>query len=113
MFIPFVACGIVANLLIKTGLAEVNVSLLSKGGIVSMISSPRIVGGILCYGVGLLSYFYLLRKYPLNVVQPFSAVAFVGVIIASYFVLGEPIPNVRWLGVGFITAGIILVGRGI
>lgn len=113
MFIPFVACGIIANLLIKTGLAGVNTSLLSKGGIVSMVSSPRIMGGILCYAVGLLSYLYLLRRFPLNVVQPFSAMAFVGVILASYFVLGEPIPNIRWLGVGLITAGIILVGRGI
>lgn len=112
LFLPFVGFGITANMLIKTGLLRLGLgNLASLKSITVVISSPWVWGGVICYALGLLTYIYLLNRYPLNLVQPFSAVAFVGVILASYFILSEPIPSVRWAGVALICVGIVLVGR--
>ncbi len=114
LLVPFVGFGVVANMLIKTGLNHLHLgSLVSAKGIVALLSSPWVMCGIFCYGMGLATYLYLLNRLPLNLVQPFSALAFVGVILASRFVLGEAISTVRWAGIILIFAGIIMVGRSL
>jgi multidrug transporter EmrE-like cation transporter len=50
-----------------------------------------------------------LRQVPLNVAQVFAAAQFVGVVMAAGLVLGEPISLARWLGIGCICFGIVLV----
>ena len=108
LFLPFVGFGVIANLLIKTGLGRLHLdSILSS----LLLTSPWIWGGAVCYGLGLLNYLYLLNRLPLNLVQPFSAIAFVGVILVSRFVLGEPISSMRWVGIGLVAAGIVVIGR--
>jgi drug/metabolite transporter (DMT)-like permease len=40
----------------------------------------------------------------------FAAAQFVGVIFAAALVLGEPISPARWIGIAFVSLGILLVG---
>lgn len=113
-FVPFIAFGTVANLLIKTGVSRIHLAkVLSFESFVVMVTSPYILGGLLCYGAGFVSFVYLLYKFPLNIVQTFSALAFVTVILASRFILDEPISALRWAGIATVFIGLILVGRSI
>ena len=50
------------------------------------------------------------RSIPLNLAQVFAATQFVGVVIAASLVLGEPISAARWVGIAFVSLGILLVG---
>lgn len=64
---------------------------------------------ILCLGIGAL--FWLLVLYYMDVSKafPFLSLNFVFVMLISRFFLKETISMQRWLGVGFITIGIVLV----
>jgi len=113
-FVPFIAFGTVANLLVKTGVSRIHlVKMLSFESFVAIVTSPYIWGGLLCYGAGFVCFIYLLNKFPLNIVQTFSALAFVTVILTSRFILGEPISALRWTGIALVFIGLILVGRSI
>ena len=42
--------------------------------------------------------------------QSFLAAQYVGIIVAAVLILGEPISPLRWLGMGLIVAGMVVVG---
>lgn len=111
-FVPFIAFGVTANLLIKNGISRLNIDkIFTVDSFLSLGASPYILAGIFCYGMGFLGYIYVLHKFPLHIVQTFSALAVIAVILASRFILKEPISVTRWIGIVLVFAGLILVGR--
>ena len=70
----------------------------------------RIAAGFASFAVAALFYTIVLRSVPLNVAQSFTAAQFVAIILASAFVLSEPIGALRWLGIALIACGIAIVG---
>jgi multidrug transporter EmrE-like cation transporter len=105
LMVAMIACTIGANLLLKVG-AEVPTERRIIGGLISM---PALVGMAL-FGVAMLFYLAVLHRLPLNLAQGFAAAQFVGVILAAWIVLGEPIPLVRWACMLLIVAGIVGMG---
>src|SRR6266513_4779248 len=65
--------------------------------------------GILSLLVFFVSYLLLLSWADFSYVQPASAIGYAVVAVLSYFLLGEIISPIRWLGVLFICAGVALV----
>src|SRR5262245_33884196 len=43
-------------------------------------------------------------------VQPASAIGYGLVAVLGYWILGEFVSPMRWVGIGFISAGVVLVG---
>jgi drug/metabolite transporter (DMT)-like permease len=67
--------------------------------------------GILSLLIFFVSYLLLLSWADFSYVQPASAIGYAFVAVLGYFVLGEFISPMRWLGVLIICAGVALVGR--
>src|SRR6266571_837101 len=67
--------------------------------------------GILSLLVFFVSYLLLLSWADFSYVQPASAIGYAFVAVMGYFVLGEFISPMRWMGVLVICAGVALVGR--
>jgi drug/metabolite transporter (DMT)-like permease len=103
-FIAMIACTVVANLLLKAGARPVPSEPLLFG-----VFSWKLVAGLGVFACAALLYAWVLRWVPLNVAQSFASAQFVAVILASALVLAEPIPVWRWLGIGLIAAGILVV----
>jgi undecaprenyl phosphate-alpha-L-ara4N flippase subunit ArnE len=55
-------------------------------------------------------YILVLQWLPLNVAQSFAAAQFIAVILASTWILSEPIGPGQWLGITLIAVGIAIVG---
>ena len=53
----------------------------------------------------------LFSKIDFSYAQPATAVGYALVAVLGYVVLGEAITATRWAGIGFICAGVALVGR--
>lgn len=53
---------------------------------------------------------WVLQWLPLNVAQSMLSAQFIGIVLASYVLLGEPIDPMRWVGIVLIAAGIVVVG---
>lgn len=102
-FFVMIGLTVCANLLLKVAAGRGDLP-----AIFGLVNVYTIVGLVAFGGAGIV-YSWLLRSLPLNIAQSFSAVQFVAVIIASTVVLSEPIGLLRWLGIGLIAMGIIVV----
>jgi undecaprenyl phosphate-alpha-L-ara4N flippase subunit ArnE len=103
-FILMIGCTVAANLFLKLG-AQVPMAERTIVGVMDW----RAIVGFAFFGAGGLIYSWILNWMPLNVAQSIAASQFVAVIIASAWLLGEPISVPRVLGIGLIVAGIVLV----
>ena len=71
-------------------------------------TQPLVVTGMLFYFFSTVIWLYSLSRVPLNRAYPYTAINFVLVILASYFLFSETIPFNRFLGVGIIVCGVLV-----
>ncbi|MEA5576888.1 EamA family transporter [Anabaena sp. UHCC 0451] len=77
--------------------------------ILNMITIPELLLGLTCYGIGAVAYILLLTRVNLSVAAPAVSVGYIFSVLLGYFILKEPIPMIRFVGLGFIVTGVILV----
>jgi drug/metabolite transporter (DMT)-like permease len=104
-FAGVVSCTVAANLMLKVGAAVPPAERMFFG-----ILGWKSAAGLVLFGLGGIVYAILLRSISLNLAQVFAASQFVGVVLAAGLVLGEPISLARWVGIAFVSFGILLVG---
>ena len=102
-----ISLTVIANLLMKTGAV---MGREGGGPWLMQFVNARIALGLVLFGLAAVLYVFVLRSLPLNVAQAFAAAQFVAVILASAFVLSEPIGTAQWVGIFLIAAGIAIVG---
>ena len=95
---------VAGNILLKLGALET-----SEKTFVQTLLHWQIALGIMIFGAGAIFYMMLLKRIPLNVAQSVLVGQFVGVILASYFILHEPLSALRLVGIALITIGIAVV----
>ena len=63
----------------------------------------------ICYAFSTVLWLYILKHYPLSQAYPLISLSYVMGMLAAVFVFHEAVPLVRWLGVGLIMAGVVMV----
>ncbi|HEY9901722.1 MAG TPA: hypothetical protein V6D43_04725 [Candidatus Sericytochromatia bacterium] len=104
--------GVFAQLVLKQWINSLDVQRIIRepwSGIYLVLSN----GYFWAYGVaavtGVLSWFWVLRRFDLGVAYPIAeSGAFVLIVITSAWLFSEPIPPWRWVGLGLISAGLFL-----
>lgn len=79
--------------------------------ILTILQSPLILLGLICYAVGALAWIAVLQRMDLGYAYPFLALNFILITLVSGLLLGEPVPLMRWAGILLIAAGILVVAR--
>ena len=74
-------------------------------------TNPHIIGGMTCYAISLVVWIMGLSRVPVSVAYPMLSIGYVVSAVAAYFLFGEVLGPMRWLGVGFIIVGVILISR--
>jgi drug/metabolite transporter (DMT)-like permease len=102
------------NVLLSKGMKEIGeISSYSPSVLFSVFlktfSSPTIWLGVASLLVFFVCYLLLLSWADFSFVQPVCSIGYAGVAILSYFLLGEIISPMRWVGVLFICGGVALV----
>lgn len=108
-FICMIACTVIANLLMKTGVIGMEAG---TGGFFSRLLTLRVIVGLAFFGAAAMFYLVILSWIPLGVAQSFAAAQFVAVILAAWIILAEPIVPIQWFGMFLIAIGIAIVGVG-
>ncbi len=118
LFLITVGLDVLGQLWFKLGLmrlpekqASDHIGVFWKG----VFSSPLLWAGIATYVVELGLWLAVLANAPLSFVFPLASLGYVGVMLASRFVLKEMISPRRWAGALLITLGVAVVyigGRG-
>jgi undecaprenyl phosphate-alpha-L-ara4N flippase subunit ArnE len=95
---------VLAAVLVESG-AQLFLKLAAQGR-----NRGRWIGlGLVAYGVEIALYTAALRWLDVSVAFPLGSLCFIGVALLSRAFLGETVGRVRWLGIGCILAGAVLV----
>ncbi len=77
----------------------------------SIIASGYIWLGIVCLLTFFVAYMLVLTWADYSYVQPASSFSYAAVALLGYFLLGEPVPPMRWMGIFVICVGVFIVGN--
>ncbi|OPZ60106.1 MAG: 4-amino-4-deoxy-L-arabinose-phosphoundecaprenol flippase subunit ArnF [Deltaproteobacteria bacterium ADurb.Bin510] len=66
--------------------------------------------GALTYGLSFMLWLKVLARFELSYARPLVGLSYVIVAALSLIVLGERPSALRWLGIGLVTAGVIVIG---
>ena len=110
-FLGFAALAIViignaaGNVLLKLGAGpNVNRSLFG-------VFAWQTIGGIACFGFGILAYAWALKHMDLHVAQIVVSLQYVTVILLAALLLGEQISLSQWIGMALIAIGLVVCMR--
>lgn len=107
-----VTAGVAGQTSIKLGLTQSSQAQAAEGilGLVGLIArTPLILLGLALYAAGALTWIAVLRRMDLSYAYPFLALNFVLIAVVSQVALGESMPVLRWVGIGAICAGILVI----
>lgn len=74
---------------------------------------PWAIAGIVLYAISALFWLVVLSRVPLSVAYPIVAVGYVVVVLYSYFVFGETVKWIAWVGLAFIVIGVAITAQGL
>lgn len=63
------------------------------------------------YSIGMGLWFYMLKKFPLNVVYPLTSISYIFTAVLGIAFLHEQMNVYSWLGIGLIMAGVAFIAQ--
>ena len=78
---------------------------------IRVAKEPLIWGGLALFGLSAAIWIVVLSRVSLSFAYPFAALTYVIILLFDRFVLHETIPTLRWIGVGFVVTGILVISR--
>lgn len=100
-------CNASANALWKSQLSAQPLSLSSVPEFIHSVFTLKIMGGVICYGVSMLLFFYILSNYRLSQAVPFLATTYIFNFILAVVVFHEPLVINQIIGIILIVVGVI------
>jgi len=77
--------------------------------IMSMVTTPELLIGLTCYGIGAIAYILLLTRVNLSIAAPSVSIGYVFSVLIGHFILKEPFGQIRLFGLSLIVVGVILL----
>jgi multidrug transporter EmrE-like cation transporter len=104
----FIFAGVLLNagaqLLLKAGTNAVPLGL-------RLAVEPHILAGLACYVVSVVVWLVGLSRVPVSIAYPMLSIGYVINAVAAYYLLGEAVTTMRFVGIGIIILGVFIVAR--
>ena len=114
IFIPIIIAA-VGQIVLKLGMNKVGTIDSGKAALLTFftkaLTTPLVLFGLLLYGLSAVLWLVVLSREKLSFVYPMVDFSYVVTIALSVVVLREEVPLLRWLGLGVICLGIILIAK--
>ncbi|MDR0766738.1 MAG: EamA family transporter [Odoribacteraceae bacterium] len=65
----------------------------------------------LCMVAATFLWLYIIKHYDFSMAYPMISISYIFGMLAAIFIFHETVPPSRWLGVLFITGGVILIAK--
>jgi undecaprenyl phosphate-alpha-L-ara4N flippase subunit ArnE len=104
-----VACDVTGQVCFKLGIGHETDGGGERSLLYKVFHSPWVALGVGVYALEFVLWFAALSRTQLSIAFPFTALGYVGVVMASRFILNERISLRRWMGIGTIVVGVVLV----
>jgi len=77
--------------------------------VLGILLTPELVFGLFLYALSAVLYILLLTRINLSIMGPAVSIGYVFSVLLGYFFFKESIPISRFVGLGFIACGVVLV----
>jgi drug/metabolite transporter (DMT)-like permease len=99
----------VGQMLFKIGMKDKVID--SVSAMIKITLTPFVFSGLVLYAFTAMLWLYILSKVPISRAYPIQALAYPLVLILAKVVFNESITISRWVGIGIIVVGIIVVAQ--
>jgi small multidrug resistance pump len=96
-----IATSMIGQTLLKAGAG--------RDGLIEQFLDWRTLVGLCLYGGAALLYIVALRRIPLSVALPFTAISYVAAALIGHYAFGEALGPLRLGALGLIFAGVVLL----
>jgi len=104
--------NVVAQLILRKGMMNINVNVVSLSKVLEIVSSKYIWGGLSLYGLSFTLYLYILSKYEVSRIYPIiMSAGFILLLFFSVTFLNETFSLKKAIGIILIIAGIFIVAQ--
>ena len=79
---------------------------------IGQLLDPRTIAGFCLYGGSALLYIVALRRIPMSVALPCTAVSYVAAALIGFYGFGEPMGAPQIAGIGMICLGVVVLTFG-
>jgi len=114
LILTSVLLAALAQLTLKHGMNQVTdasgTASLSTRTLKSVATNAYVIGGLAIFALSIV-WLLVLSRASLSFAYPFASLTYLLIVLADRFLLHEAVPPLRWLGVAFIMAGIIMVAQ--
>ena len=107
----------VAQLLLKAGATSAgHISVVAGSSVLwrtatGLVQHPAILGGLVCYAISVLVWIVALSRVEVSIAYPMLSIGYVVNALLAWWLFGEHVSVQRWLGIGVIVIGVVLVAR--
>jgi drug/metabolite transporter (DMT)-like permease len=77
--------------------------------VVSAVTSPWVLSGLVVFGISAIAWLGALSKVPLSIAYPFNAIGYLVILTASIVILHERANLLTWAGSLMVVSGVIIV----
>ncbi len=77
--------------------------------VISAVTSPWVLGGLVVFGISAIAWLGALSKVPLSIAYPFNAIGYLVILTASIVILHERANLLTWAGSLMVVSGVIIV----
>ncbi len=81
----------------------------AEGNFIAQLFRPSTMVGLMVYGGAALLYIVALRRIPMSVALPCTAVSYVAAAVIGYFAFGEPLGVQKMAALGLICGGVVML----
>ncbi len=96
-----IAASVVGNTMLKLGAGAPD--------FLAQLLDWRSIGGLALYGGGALLYMVALRRIPMSVALPFTAVSYIAAALIGHYLFHENIAPLHLAAIGVIAGGVVLL----
>ena len=106
-----IVLGPLGDVLLRKGMQDIAVRTTWMDSAAHVLSSGTIWLGIACLAAYVFAEMLALSWADYSYVQPVAASAYGVAAVLGHVMLGEDVSRLRWLGIGVICLGVLMVGR--
>lgn len=102
---------VTSQIFLKFALAGMGSFSLSWNYFKTLLTNWQLACSGVAIAVATLLWMYILKHFDFSMAYPMISISYVFGLLVAVFIFHEVVPLNRWIGVGLIVAGVILVAR--